>query len=244
MNIHSGEKFDFAAFVPLQLQAILENISTKKYLINQSGLKNIIVGGAAVNDWILSEIATINIPIYGTYGMTETVSHVAIRPLNGIRKSEYFTKLEGVQLDVDERDCLKIRAECTRNQWIQTHDIVELTNEKFKLLGRANRVVNSGGVKIYLDILEKNIENDMFNYLNKNVRYFLFGEKDEKLGKKLVLVVEAKEPELLLSPSILFKNTVSEKYKLPQKIYYVTNFIETNSGKIDYLNSFRKIACN
>lgn len=235
LNVHSGKTIDFVAFVPLQIQTILENEHSRNYLIEKSDLKSVIIGGAAINDWTLSEISKINIPFYATYGMTETVSHVAIKPLNGDAKSDFFQKIKGIELEIDDRNCLKIKGDCTSNKWLQTNDIVVISdNESFKLLGRADRVVNSGGVKIYLDILEKEIEKDVFNYFDKQLRYFLFGKPDEKLGEKLVLLIEAENPKFKIEPKDVFKFSILSKYKRPKMVLFLPKFVETASGKIDF----------
>jgi o-succinylbenzoate---CoA ligase len=235
LNVHSDKTIDFAAFVPLQVQTILENEHSRKYLFEKSGLKNVIIGGAAINDWTLNEISKINIPFYATYGMTETVSHVALKPLNGEVKSDFFKKMKGIELEIDDRNCLKIKGECTDNEWVQTNDIIEFRdNESFKLLGRADRVVNSGGVKIYLDILEKEIENDVFSFFSKQLRYFLFGMADEKLGEKLALLIEAENLKFKPETKDIFKYSILSKYKIPKTVFFVSKFVETESGKIDF----------
>jgi o-succinylbenzoate---CoA ligase len=231
------KQYDFAAFVPLQMQAILENIETKKYLINSAKLKTIIIGGASTNSFLKNEIEKVNIPIFATYGMTETVSHIALMPLNGLPKSDYFNKLKGVNLKIDERNCLKIKAKCTDNQWIQTNDLVELKECGFKLLGRANRVVNSGGVKIYLDIAEQEIEDDLISYFKFRPRFFLFGMPDEQLGEKLALVIEAENPKIVVNGKEIFKNSILSKYKLPKIVFFLPQFIDTESAKIDFIKT-------
>jgi o-succinylbenzoate---CoA ligase len=242
LNVHSDKTIDFTAFVPLQIQTILENEHSRKYLIEKSGLKNVIIGGAAVNDWTLNEISKINIQFYATYGMTETVSHVALKPLNGDAKSDFFQKMQGIELEIDDRNCLKIKGDCTANKWIQTNDIVEfIGNKSFKLLGRADRVVNSGGVKIYLDILEREIEKDVFNHFDKQLRYFLFGKPDEKLGEKLVLMIEAENPKFKPEPKAIFKNSILSKYKIPKTVYFLPKFIQTESGKVDFKRNIELI---
>lgn len=244
LNIHSKVIYDFAAFVPLQLQSILENEETKKYFTEASGLKNVIIGGAAINDRTLVEIQEIDIPIWATYGMTETVSHIAIKRLNGVNRMDFFQQLENIELKIDDRNCLKIKGDCTDNQWIQTNDIVELNNDKFKLLGRANRVINSGGVKIYLDLVEKEIENDLNTYFQKAYRFFLFGIEDEYFGEKLGLAIEAENPKFAINPKDIFKNSILDKYKLPKTIHFLPQFIETESAKIDFLNTKKIILEN
>lgn len=226
----NNKTFDFLAFVPLQLQRLLENENSIEFL-NEA--KAIIVGGASVNEVLVKEIEKLKAPVYSTYGMTETVSHIAIRRLNGINKSENFQVLAGVNIGIDERNCLNIIAEASSNQLIQTNDIVEIINEKeFQLIGRFDNIINSGGVKIQLEKVEKAIENEI-KILNPK-RYFTYGIPDEKLGQKLVLFVEG-EPVNKELKNIFLKNVqaILSKYEVPKAVYFVEKFVETPTGKID-----------
>jgi O-succinylbenzoic acid--CoA ligase len=225
-NLH----FDFLAFVPLQLQNLLE---TEKNLEILNKAKAIIVGGAAVNEVLGSRIQKITAPVYSTYGMTETVSHVALKRLNGLDKTENFQVLTGVKIGIDDRHCLNIIAEASNNLLIQTNDIVEiLTDTEFKLIGRFDHIINSGGVKIQLEKVEKLIENEV-NILNPT-RFFTDGISDEKLGQKLVLFIEGEEVENNIKEDF-FKNiqVILSKYEVPKEIYFVKKFIETPTGKVD-----------
>ena len=222
--------FDFYAFVPLQLQNLLENKENIE-ILNKS--KAVIVGGAAVNEVLEKEILKLSVPVYSTYGMTETVSHIAIRRLNGRNKSEIFQVLEGVRIGIDERNCLNIIAEASNNELVQTNDIVEILNEReFQLIGRFDNIINSGGVKIQLEKVEKLIENEI-KLLNPK-RYFAYGVPDSTLGQKLVLFVEGEEVNDDLK-NIFFKNiqSILTKYEVPKEIYFVEKFIELPTGKID-----------
>ena len=224
------QRFDFFAFVPLQLQNVLE---TPKYwqILNQA--KAIIVGGAAVNQALADKIKQLKVPVYSTYGMTETVSHIAIKRLNSNDVDEYFHVLEGVKISIDSRNCLNITGEASNNQLIQTNDIVEIVNEKeFKLIGRFDNIINSGGVKIQLEKVEKLIEEDL-KIFGSN-RYFAFGISDEKLGQKLVLFVECTIENSELHDTFFKKiELILPKFEIPKEIYFTEKFIETPTGKID-----------
>jgi len=225
-----NQYFDFHAFVPLQLQNLLENKKIIEFL-NKS--KAIIVGGAAVNEVLDKEIQKLSVPVYSTYGMTETVSHIAIKRLNGVNKNDNFQVLEGVKIGIDGRNCLNIIAEATNDVLIQTNDIVEIINGKeFQLIGRFDNIINSGGVKIQLEKVEKLIANEI-KILNPK-RYFAYGIKDEKLGQKLVLFVEGEAVNLDIKNTFLTNiQSVLLKYEIPRKICFVERFMETATGKID-----------
>lgn len=226
----NNQAFDFFAFVPLQMQNLLEDEKNKTIL---NCAKAIIVGGAAVNQVLEKEIQNLEVPVYSTYGMTETVSHIAIKRMNGANKSNNFNVLEGVKIGLDERNCLNIVAEASNNELIQTNDIVEILNEnEFKLIGRFDNIINSGGVKIQLEKVEKLIENEI-KILSLN-RFFTYGIADTKLGQKLILVVEGKEVKSEIK-ELFFKKiqSVLSKYEIPKDVYFVENFVETQTGKID-----------
>src|SRR5690606_14686607 len=135
------EKVDFCALTPLQV----ENSLSKIHLI-----KNLIIGGAAVSETLKKKLSGIgkekndNRRIFETYGMSETLSHIALKEIYP-NEEEYFTTFEGIEISKDERDCLKIHAPMLNPDVLTTNDLVRLKNEKqFKLLGRAPKGINSG----------------------------------------------------------------------------------------------------
>ncbi|MES2519223.1 MAG: AMP-binding protein [Bacteroidota bacterium] len=230
LELLEDKDFDFAAFVPLQLQTILDS-QVNIRIVN--GMKAVIVGGAAVNEVLEKKIQELTVPVFSTYGMTETVSHIAVRRMNGVGKSDNFTVLEGVKVGLDERNCLNIIADASNNELIQTNDIVEMLGENtFKLMGRFDNIINSGGVKIQLEKVEKATENDI-QMLNPK-RYFAYGIPDEKLGQKLVLVLEKDFLDQNEIDSFL-KNigSVLSKYEIPKEILFIEKFLETPTGKVD-----------
>ena len=176
--------------------------------------------------------------MYSTYGMTETVSHIAIRRLNGENKSGNFQVLEGVTIGVDERNCLNIIADASNNELIQTNDIVEIINEKeFKLIGRFDNIINSGGVKIQLEKVEKIVEEFI-----QNSRFFAYGINDLALGQKLILVIEAdffSEEDKFDVLQKLRENL--SKYEIPKQIFTINTFSETPTDKIDKKATIKRL---
>lgn len=227
-----NQEFDFAAFVPLQLQKILENKSQIKTL---NKMKAIIVGGAAVSEVLENQIQSLTVPVYSTYGMTETVSHIAIRKLNGNNKSNNFQILEGVSIGMDERNCLNIVANASNNELVQTNDIVEIIDGRsFKLIGRFDNIINSGGVKIQLEKVEKFFEKFIIDK-----RFFAYGMVDEMLGQKLIVIVES---EYLADEQLLSKAKESlSKYEIPKQFFTIQNFSETPTGKIDKKATIKRL---
>ncbi|OYU67027.1 MAG: hypothetical protein CFE22_05995 [Cytophagaceae bacterium BCCC1] len=209
------------AFVPLQLQKLLEN---EKYIQILKTAKTILVGGAALNTELKAKIADLYLPVFETYGMTETISHIAIK---NIRLDEdTFNTLEGVEIKLNDAGCLMIKSPTTDFEWITTNDIVEIIeNKTFKLIGRFDNIINSGGVKIQLEEIERKIEEN----IKIESRYFCFGIPDQQLGQKLVLIVESEEKRI--SKEQL--STILSKFEVPKEIYFVKKFSETSSSKVD-----------
>lgn len=213
----------FLAFVPMQLRNVINDSNNINLLLSA---KAIIVGGAAVAEDIIEKIKLYNLPVYETYGMTETISHIAVKDLR--KDKDYFTILEGVSIDTDQEGCLKVQSPSTLGKWIQTNDVVDiLSTNTFKLKGRRDNIINSGGIKIQLEEVEKLIEPAIPNGQN----YFLYGQEDKVLGEKLVLYVEGTK--------INFEELKNDlpPYKKPKEVVYLQNFIRTPSGKIDKLKT-------
>jgi o-succinylbenzoate---CoA ligase len=217
-NIKTGLSNGFAAFVPLQLQ---EMMSEQGSLQKLNLLKCMIVGGGAVHASLQKELNKLSCTVYATYGMTETVSHIALQQLNGKESSDHFTVLPGIKISKDNRDCLVIQVP-EFSEKIITNDLIDLiSSNQFRWLGRFDNVINSGGFKISPEKIEKTLE-DVFH----NQSFFVTGIADERLGEKLVLFVEGNSkidlPEVKLHP-----------YEIPKEIYYLPEFIRTETGKIN-----------
>ncbi|MCU0340288.1 MAG: AMP-binding protein [Spirosomaceae bacterium] len=224
---------DFAAFVPLQLQTALD-LSLHARL---NALRTIIVGGAPVHRGLLSQIQALSVSVYSTFGMTETVSHVALQRLNGAEASETYQLLPRIEASTDERGCLRVRGPVTAQEWVQTNDLIEwIDSQHFRITGRADNIINSGGVKIQLEKVEEAIGRIWGDW----GRFFVWWQPDDTLGQKLVLVVEN-------APNLDFENvkkqlkTTLSSYEIPKKIYSVEKFAETPTGKIDKHATFVRI---
>lgn len=224
-----SENIAFCAMTPLQVQNSLDNIHL---------IKNLIIGGAAVSEKLKSqisrELSTINhqpsTNIYETYGMSETLSHIALKQISPIQE-EYFTIFNDVEISVDERNCLRIFAPKLNPEILQTNDIVELLNEKkFKFLGRFDNVINSGGVKIFAEELESLVK----KHIDRDLVFL--GKPDETLGEKLVLVVEGKDASTSLSmtevKSKIYNLEFPSKFHIPKEILFLEKFPRAENGKV------------
>lgn len=219
---------DFGAFVPLQLDAMLKD---EKSVNRLNQFKVIILGGASVSTALMEKIRGLSCAVYATYGMTETVSHIALQKLNGADARDYFETLPGIKIHTDARDCLVIELPDFREPII-THDIVQLiSNTGFKILGRYDNVINSGGVKLVPETLEKKIE-----LLLANRAFFIAGVNDDRLGQKLVLIVEGKPLQQL--PASL--RSALSTYEVPKEIFYLDEFVRTETQKINRVKTIEK----
>ncbi len=219
---NNKEQFTFAAMVPMQVTKVLEE-SPKQ--LDQ--IKQLIIGGGKVGRALYKELQQLSTQCYATYGMTETITHIAIQKLNGVGQSDYFEALPAIQLSLDQRDCLVIDAPNVAVEQVVTNDIVQLGKNKFKWLGRFDNVINSGGVKVFPEQIEKKLEKIV------KVRFFISYLPDEKLGQKVILIIEDKSwGKLQIADFQLKMKVFLSKYEFPKRIYFVTNFAETPTGKI------------
>jgi O-succinylbenzoic acid--CoA ligase len=235
-TIPASQKIDFAALVPYQLQAILQSTeSTQKLNL----IRNVIIGGATLDDKVKSKLQSLQCNIYSTYGMTETITHIALQRLNGVDKQNYFQTLKGISIDQDERQCLVIEA-AHFTEKIITNDIVQLLDyNKFIWLGRYDNVINSGGIKIIPEKIEPIIA-QVFEALNLHHRFFVTGLPNEKLGNKVVLLVEGK---ITIAAREIIKMLAQNlsKYEVPKEIYFISRFYETETQKINRIKTLNLI---
>ncbi len=219
---------NFFSFVPLQLQTILESDQGMKFL---KTAKVIIAGGAALNKSLRDKIFELKLPVFETYGMTETISHIALKNVG--QGQDYFKILEDVNIETNTNNCLRILSPTTENEWVQTNDVIEIVGKGcFVLKGRADNIINSGGLKIQLEEIERKLA-DHFQWPN---RYFCYGKADEKLGQKLVLVIESHEKIVDLTDL----TPVFSKFEVPKEIFFVKNFVETASAKVDKIRTINE----
>lgn len=222
-------KFDFVAMVPMQVAACLsQDFSLQKL----KKIKNLIIGGAPSSISLLENLAKEDIHSFQTYGMTETVSHIALAKIEG--SNLVYETLPGVTIGTDQENRLWIEAPMAKEKRLQTNDLVTILAEnRFTWIGRADFTINSGGFKIQPEALEPKISPAIEAHFGKS-RFFLFGLEDLKLGQKLVLVIESKQADHQKSKRLL--DSISDlvhKYQIPKEVILVREFVETPSGKIN-----------
>lgn len=219
----------FTAFVPYQVQSILE--SKHPHLLNSPD--KILIGGAPISAKLQEKLDHFQCECYETYGMTETVSHIAIRLVNTAMKQPYFSTLPGVNISQDDRGCLVINADYLVEPVI-TNDMVEIIEPgKFTWLGRWDSVINTGGVKVMPEKVERTLEG-IFLSNNFSHRFFIAALPDEKLGNKVALIIEGVQfSSEVLKHSLAALRAALSPYEIPKEVYSVPEFVNTPTQKID-----------
>ena len=209
------KRYKFGAMVPFQLNNTYADIRHIEHLI---------VGGARISSGLRKNIQNIPTKVYETFGMTETITHIALKAVNkaaGI--ADKFKVLEDVEIKTDNRGCLVINAPHISNKEIVTNDIVNLhSNTEFEWVGRADNVINSGGVKLSPEQIEYKLSTQILS------RFFITSQQDELLGERVVLVLESDKNNLT---DTIFKGL--DKYEIPKEIKVISKFKDTDTGKIN-----------
>jgi O-succinylbenzoic acid--CoA ligase len=225
-HLKSTISFDFAAMIPMQVSNAL---SEPELRVRFLAIKNVIIGGGEVSNTLLQQLQGCSNTCYATYGMTETITHIALRKLNGQDKTEEYTVMKGIRVNQDARSCLTIHAPTLGAENLITNDLVEFTDfKKFKWLGRADNIINSGGLKIIPEQLEKTIAQ-----LITDRRFYIASEPDELFGNLLTLVIEG-IPYDNTTANLLLKHLkeILPKNQSPKKLVFKEKFELTETGKI------------
>lgn len=224
---------DFTAMVPAQVYNSINRAADLKVF---EQISKLLIGGGEINPALEEELIALPNAIYATYGMTETITHVALRNVNGTNRSDFFKALPGVKLETDERGCLVITAPRIRTEPIVTNDLVEIqSNNKFRWLGRYDNIINRGGQKI----IPEEVEREISAFIN--TRLFIHRYPDEKMGEVPVLIIESEEINELNRRSLLNQLKLALGRKAPSKIFTIVRFSETASGKVDRGETVRQL---
>ena len=216
--------FDFAAMVPLQ---VYNSLGVEKERRRLMAIRHLIIGGGAVDKDVEDQLRDFPHAVWSTYGMTETLSHIAMCRISGPDASEWYTPLPGVSISRDADQCLVIDAPLVSPTPAVTHDIVELASNgrDFKVVGRKDNVICCGGVKIQAEQVEERLR----PYIRSP--FFIGKAKDAKFGEVPVMVIESSDTEYLQE---VFAR-VLPKYWIPKKIVSVSALPLTETGKVKRL---------
>jgi hypothetical protein len=219
---YESTSFDFAAMTPLQVYNSLAVPKEKKRL---QQIKCLIIGGGSISPEMEKELAYFPHAVYSTYGMTETISHIALRRLNGPDASLAYTLLPNISIRLSRDGALVIDATCIAAESIYTNDLAEIfPNGTFRILGRKDNTINSGGIKIQSETVEEKLR------LAIPLPYAITSAPDPKFGEIIILLVERGvniDKIRTQIPSLL------TKYELPRHILEVEELPITVNGKID-----------
>ena len=234
------EEITFAAMVPMQVYNTLQVPEERERLTH---IRHLIIGGGAIDAALEQELQSLpgDIAIWSTYGMTETLSHIALRRINGDEASEWYQPFDSVRISQTEEGCLVIDAPQVCAETLVTNDIVEIEpyiynkveKLRFRIKGRKDNVICSGGIKIQIEEVETLLK----PHLEKP--FMLAKKKDEKFGEIAVLLsededikkVEATVRRLLSDESEKSSDHKKYKYWIPKEFRYVEHLPLTETGK-------------
>lgn len=214
--------FDFAAMIPLQVINSLQTAVGKKKLAQ---IKTLIIGGSPLDETLESKLRSFPHSVYSTYGMTETLSHIAMRKVNGSDACDRYAPLPDVSLSLTNDSRLIVQAPGICDTSLETNDIAELYPDgRFRILGRSDNIINSGSIKIQIEAVEKTLRAQLGGNLA------ITSVPHPKLGEAVALLIE---------PSIhpdMAEKTIKEllpRYQQPRWIATVENIPQTGNGKTD-----------
>lgn len=223
----SSKKIHFAAMVPSQFYNSIKQLKT-------SNIEQLILGGSPLSNEVVNQLNGIKTKIYLTYGMTESITHIAVRSIYPNFENS-FTALDNVNLSTDERDCLVIEPKYLSIGKLVTNDIVQLNNlTQFEWLGRFDNVINSGGVKIHPEQLESKLGTFI------NIPFFTYAKPHPQFGEQVCLILECTAEEIGEYKLAVSNNTsIFSKYEQPKIINAVAEFKRTDSGKIQRADTLK-----
>ena len=224
------EEITFAAMVPMQVYNTLQVPEERERL---SRIRHLIIGGGAIDAALEKELQSLpgDIAIWSTYGMTETLSHIALRRINGDEPSEWYQPFDSVHISQTEEGCLVIDAPQVCAETLVTNDIVEIEpyiynkveKLRFRIKGRKDNVICSGGIKIQIEEVETLLK----PHLEKP--FMLAKKKDEKFGEIAVLLSEDKG---IKKVEATIRRLLSDhKYWIPREFLHVDYLPLTETGK-------------
>ncbi|UBM63125.1 AMP-binding protein [Candidatus Sulfidibacterium hydrothermale] len=215
----------FAAMTPAQAEKLLETEEGTAFL---NRIEKLLLGGSGLSLLLEEKLQTLQTKVWHSYGMTETLTHVALRKVNGPDKTTGFQPLPGVSLSQTPNGCLQITAPHIGVFDLETHDVVEfLPDGSFRMLGRTDNVINSGGVKLFPEQIEQKLSTRI------QKPFYIGKQPDRLLGERPVLFIESEPwPENSILQLKKQMQEILKKIEIPDNIVFKTKFERTASGKI------------
>ncbi len=215
IKLDFADEIDFVPMTPMQVENSLEELSKIKILL---------IGGAPLSESLRNKLLELSVQSFESYGMTEAITHIALKEIS----EQFFRTLKGISIRKDNRDCLVIQTPYFEEEII-TNDIVELQNKsEFKWLGRFDNVINSGGIKLFPEQIEKKLK----PYISEE--FIITSLPDNLLGERLILVIEKETFDFCYTElvEVQLPSSVLSKYETPKEIHFLQTFPRTESGKI------------
>ena len=204
--------------VPMQVYNSLQIPSERERLMQ---IRHLIIGGGAIDDALADQLKDFPNAVWSTYGMTETLSHIALRRLNGLEVSDWYTPFPSVGVSLSPEDCLIIDAPEVCSERLVTNDIVEFsTDHRFRILGRKDNIICSGGLKIQAEELERQLRPHLHQ------PFIISKRRDEKFGEIVVLLTEGSTEE-----ARQVCERVLPKFHQPRVYLHVSHIPLTATGK-------------
>lgn len=208
----------FAAMVPLQVYNSLQVPEECECLRE---IRHLIIGGGAIDEAMAAQLKTFPHAVWSTYGMTETLSHIALRRLSGPEASDWYTPFPSVNLSLSDEGCLIIDAPEVCQERLVTNDIAVLSPEgRFRILGRKDNIICSGGIKIQAEELERQLRPHL------SAPFMITKRSDEKFGEVVVLLTEGD-----ISDARNVCEHILPKYHHPRFYLHVAQIPLTATGK-------------
>ncbi|MBQ8463070.1 MAG: AMP-binding protein [Prevotella sp.] len=209
---------DFAAMVPLQVWNLLHDAAGRERLMH---IRHLIIGGGAIDDRLARTLKTFPHAVWSTYGMTETLSHIALRRLSGPEATDWYTPFEGVALSQNADGCLVIDAPAVHDGLLVTNDMVEMQGQRFRIIGRKDNVICSGGLKIQIEEVERLLKPHI------DVPFCITKRKDERFGEAVILLTVG-------DPAVAQEvcRQVLPKHWVPRQSLAVEQIPLTETGKV------------
>ncbi|HEY9550768.1 MAG TPA: AMP-binding protein, partial [Prevotella sp.] len=220
--VHRNVQIDFAAMVPMQVYNSLQVAEERQLLMS---IRHLIIGGGAIDEHMEQELRSFPHAVWSTYGMTETLSHVALRRLSGGESSLWYTPFESVNVCLNSEGCLVIDAPRVCASVLTTNDMAEMADNgrQFRILGRKDNVIDSGGIKIQAEEVERLLREHL------DVPLMITKRKHEKFGEAVVLLVQCADTKRAWEVC----REVLPKYQQPRFVKCVTALPLTRTGKLN-----------
>ncbi|WP_159517569.1 AMP-binding protein [Sunxiuqinia indica] len=218
------KRFKFAAMVPNQVHKLMM-LDPNSYL--DWNLEFLLIGGSAVQQSLIDQLQEVQTQCYSSYAMTETATHIALRKLNGKNQDQFYHCLDNIKVQLSLDNCLEIFMPGLKQQPLKTNDLAELADEKtFRVLGRADNVIISGGIKFSPEQLERKLEPFI------SIAFYFSSLPHETLGQQLILIVEGEEDENLIHQIRTICSQQLSTYEQPKQIRFIKVFQRTENGKV------------